>query len=191
MGHLNLAKVHPFFDGNGRTARCLEAAVWSLDGRTPALLCWPEDGYRLDEERYYEALVDVSRPGWSPVDDCKDWVRYCLNVHFQHSSRQLHQCRGIAALVRSLTTEIDRCGLPEWLLIPLIEASFGMEIAAGNYETRMGVSNLAVARELAFLADTGLIEVGDEKCESTYVASDRLGRLRRDHVSEAIFESPL
>ncbi len=38
MAHLNLAMIHPFRDGNGRMARCLQTLAW------PEIASWPPSG---------------------------------------------------------------------------------------------------------------------------------------------------
>jgi Fic family protein len=62
--HLYLAWIHPFGDGNGRTARLLEFAILASCGQVPVpaahLL---SNHYNLTRDRYYRELDLASKPG--------------------------------------------------------------------------------------------------------------------------------
>jgi Fic family protein len=66
--HLYLAWIHPFGDGNGRTARLLEFVVLAGCGMVPIpaahLL---SNHYNLTRDRYYRELDSASRPGQSTL----------------------------------------------------------------------------------------------------------------------------
>jgi Fic family protein len=66
--HLYLAWIHPFGDGNGRTARLLEFVVLAGSGMVPIpaahLL---SNHYNLTRDRYYRELDTASRPGQSTL----------------------------------------------------------------------------------------------------------------------------
>lgn len=62
LGHLYIAWIHPFGDGNGRTARLLECAVLAHSGVVP----WVSsnllsDHYNRTRSRYYQRLDMASR----------------------------------------------------------------------------------------------------------------------------------
>ncbi|MDZ7577126.1 MAG: Fic family protein [Candidatus Nanopelagicales bacterium] len=67
MAHVYLAWIHPFGDGNGRTARAVESQILSQSGRVPQpatnLL---SDHYNKTRDRYYQHLDSASRN--SPSD---------------------------------------------------------------------------------------------------------------------------
>jgi Fic family protein len=62
--HLYIAWIHPFGDGNGRTARLLEFVILASCGRVPIpaahLL---SNHYNLTRDRYYHELSQASKPG--------------------------------------------------------------------------------------------------------------------------------
>jgi Fic family protein len=66
--HLYIAWIHPFGDGNGRTARLLEFLILAGCGSVPVpaahLL---SDHYNLTRDRYYQELAMSSRPGQSTL----------------------------------------------------------------------------------------------------------------------------
>jgi len=66
--HLYVAWIHPFGDGNGRTARLLEFVILASSGLVPVpaahLL---SNHYNLTRDRYYRELDLASRPGESTL----------------------------------------------------------------------------------------------------------------------------
>ena len=66
--HLYIAWIHPFGDGNGRTARLLEFLILARCGTVPIpaahLL---SDHYNLTRDRYYDELTLSSKPGQSSL----------------------------------------------------------------------------------------------------------------------------
>lgn len=66
--HLYLAWIHPFGDGNGRTARLVEFAILAGCGHVPVpaahLL---SNHYNLTRDRYYRELDLASKPGQSTL----------------------------------------------------------------------------------------------------------------------------
>ncbi|UGS25014.1 Fic family protein [Microbacterium resistens] len=72
LSHLYLAWIHPFGDGNGRTARLIECAVLAHCGLVP----WVStnllsDYYNRTRSKYYEKLADASRR-----DDVAGFIGY-------------------------------------------------------------------------------------------------------------------
>ena len=91
--HLYIAWLHPFGDGNGRTARLLEFLILARSGVIPLpaahLL---SDHYNLTRDRYYRQLGEASRTGETSgflgyaiqglVDGIRDQVGQVLHQHF-------------------------------------------------------------------------------------------------------------
>ncbi|MDA8356454.1 MAG: Fic family protein [Actinomycetota bacterium] len=73
--HLYLAWIHPFGDGNGRTARLMEFAILANCGVVPIpaahLL---SNHYNLTRDRYYRELSLASKPGQSTLG----FLRYAI-----------------------------------------------------------------------------------------------------------------
>ena len=54
---LSLRQIHPYYDGNGRTARLLTSLILHLGGYGLKGLYALEEYYALDLKAYYEALT--------------------------------------------------------------------------------------------------------------------------------------
>lgn len=62
--HLYLAWIHPFGDGNGRTARLVEFAILASCGQVPIPAAFLlSNHYNLTRDRYYRELAMASRAG--------------------------------------------------------------------------------------------------------------------------------
>ena len=62
--HLYISWIHPFGDGNGRTARLLEFLILARSGAVPLLAAnLLSNHYNLTRDRYYRELAQSSRTG--------------------------------------------------------------------------------------------------------------------------------
>ena len=100
LAHLYIAWIHPFGDGNGRTARLVEFHVLSTSGMVPApaahLLT---DHYSTTRSRYYQVLDRSSRQRpFSPVE----FVSYATSGF---TDGLMEQWRWITSQHRMLTWE--------------------------------------------------------------------------------------
>ena len=61
IAHYQLATVHPYYDGNGRTARLLTNLVLHKSGYDLKGIYSLEEYYATDLQNYYKALADVCK----------------------------------------------------------------------------------------------------------------------------------
>jgi hypothetical protein len=86
MAHLNLTLIHPFSDGNGRMARCLQTHVLASDGHviSPEFSSI-EEYLGRNTAAYYDVLTEVAQGRWSPSRDARPWLRFCLTAHYRQA----------------------------------------------------------------------------------------------------------
>ncbi len=89
MAHLNLVKIHPWRDGNGRMSRALQTLVLGRDRITTPEFSSIEEwlGQQRATLDYYDVLGEVGRRSWSPHGDTLAWVRFCLRAHHLQAQR--------------------------------------------------------------------------------------------------------
>lgn len=89
MAHVYIALIHPFGDGNGRTARLLEFRLL-IEAGVPAPACHLlSNAYNRDRAAYYNRLGDATRSG------CHDqFILYALNGFIGEIDIQLDLIRG-------------------------------------------------------------------------------------------------
>jgi len=71
--HYQLVNIHPFIEGNGRTARALASLVLYLYEYDFKRFFSIEQYFDSDVEKYYQALLSVQQ---SPVQDMTYWLEY-------------------------------------------------------------------------------------------------------------------
>lgn len=75
--HYYLVAVHPFVEGNGRSARAFTTLVFSLEGYDIKKFFSLEEYFDKDAAQYYQALSDVSSQGSDLVQrDLTPWLDY-------------------------------------------------------------------------------------------------------------------
>jgi len=72
IAHYELVRVHPFVDGNGRTARALATLILYLRGFDTKRFFALDDYYNEDRSRYYAALQAVD----PKTIDITKWLQY-------------------------------------------------------------------------------------------------------------------
>lgn len=74
IGHYEFVRIHPFADGNGRTARVLATLILYLrDFDTKQFFCL-DDYYDSDRQAYYRALQSVDQE----TLDLTEWLEYIV-----------------------------------------------------------------------------------------------------------------
>lgn len=72
ISHYEIARIHPFIDGNGRTARLFAALILYLSGFDHRRLFALDDFYDRDRQAYYAALKTAQENN----NDITKWLEY-------------------------------------------------------------------------------------------------------------------
>jgi len=72
VAHYEIARIHPFIDGNGRTARLLATVILYLSGFDHRRIFALDDYYDRDRKAYYAALKTVQ----TGSGDLTQWLEY-------------------------------------------------------------------------------------------------------------------
>jgi len=72
ISHYEFVRIHPFIDGNGRTARALATLILYLKGFDTKRFFALDDYYNEDRDRYYAALQTVDQK----TLDTTQWLEY-------------------------------------------------------------------------------------------------------------------
>ena len=121
LAHLNLVAIHPFLDGNGRTARVLESLVMYAGGFKAEELVSLEAHYGQDNQAYYRVLRESLGPHYSPPQDVTILGRL-------PRSRSRHPVAGSRQATERLATgTFQPCQWPANLRPHLLPSCRGME----------------------------------------------------------------
>ena len=181
MVHLNVAMLHPFSDGNGRTARCLQTAVLTHDGIVAPIFSSIEEYIGKNQQEYYDVLAAVGGGRWSPKRDCKQWVRFCITGHYRQAQTILRRTREMERVYVELELAVKKVGLPERTALGLLEAASGGRIRNASYRVSADVSNNLASRDLKSLVDANLLVPAGERRGRYYVAGQMVREIRERH----------
>ena len=176
MGHLNLVMIHPFSDGNGRMARCLQTLMLAREGILARPFSSIEEhiGTRRNTPEYYRMLGIVGGGTWGPQRDVKPWIRFILSAHYFQASTYARRVHTIGKLWDAMQAEIKNRDLSERVDAALMDAAMGLRVRNATYRSAAMVSNDVASRDLKDLVEAGLLVAVGEKRGRIYTASKRI-----------------
>jgi Fic family protein len=181
MAHLNLTLMHPFSDGNGRTARCLQTAVLANEGIAAREFSSIEEYIGRNQQEYYDVLSAAGGGGWNPRRDAKPWVRFCLKGHYMQLRTLLRRNEELGAVYGDLFALVRQRKLNERMALGLLDAAFGIRVRNASYRVSTSASNNLASRDLKQLVDAGLLVPQGERRGRHYIASDEVRSIRERH----------
>lgn len=190
MTHLNLAMLHPFSDGNGRTARCIQTAVLASDGIVAPAFSSIEEYIGRNQQDYYDVLAEVGGGGWNPERNAKPWARFCLTGHYRQAQTLLRRTRELERVYAELEDLVAANGLPERTSMALLQAAFGGRVRNSSYRVSADISKNLATRDLKALVDADLVVPEGEKRGRFYVPSAAVAELRRKSRLNRMIDDP-
>ena len=128
MVHLNLVMIHPFRDGNGRMARCLQSLVLAADGTLAPVFMSVEEYLGRNTQAYYDVLAEVGNGRWQPQRDARPWIRFILTAHLRQAQTLQRRVRASEMVWVSLESLVRNRGLPERSVSALFDATSGYRL---------------------------------------------------------------
>ncbi len=183
MAHLNLAMIHPFADGNGRMARCLQTLVLAREGILESQFCSIEEWLGDNTPEYYQVLARVGAGSWHPEHDVRPWIRFVLKAHFQQATETLRRIREQEKVWNLIESEVAGRHLPDRTLLALHDAAFGHKVRNATYRTAASINEMGASRDLKLLVDAGLLIPRGEKRHRYYEAAPLI-RALYEHAKE-------
>lgn len=178
MVHLNIAMLHPFSDGNGRAARCLQTAVLANEGIVAPIYSSIEEYIGRNQQAYYDVLAEVGGGGWNPQRDSRPWVRFCILGHYRQAQTLLRRTWESERLYDAFSVEAAKHRLHDRTVMALLEAASGIRVRNSSYRASAEISNNLASRDLKNLVDAGLLEARGERRGRHYVAGESVRAIR-------------
>jgi Fic family protein len=178
MGHLNFVMIHPFSDGNGRMARCLQSLVLARAGTLVPEFSSIEEYLGRNTREYYDVLLRAGAGSWSPRRDARPWIRFCLTAHFRQATTILRRTREVQQTWDALEVEVKKRKLPERTILALSDASSGLRVRNAAYRNVADISVQVATKDLKRLVDCGLLIPSGDKKGRTYQASELVKEIR-------------
>lgn len=183
MAHLNLVMIHPFRDGNGRMARCLQSLVLTRAKILVPEFCSIEEYLGHNTQSYYDILSEVGEGSWNPSNDARPWLRYCLEAHYIQAASVLRRIRESEEIWGYLEDAIQAARLNERSIQGLFYASLGLRVTNSSYRSALKsageeVSNQVATMDLNQLVSAGLLEKHGTKRGSYYLGAQHILEFR-------------
>ncbi len=174
MAHLNLVMIHPFSDGNGRMARCLQTLVLAREGILEAEFCSVEEYLGKIQQDYYDILAKVGTGSWHPENDARPWIKFMLRVHFTQAAVLVWRIDLLTRLWGEFGSELEKLSLPERMAQPLVDASVGLKVRNASYRHLACISDNLASRDFKTLVEAGFLEPTGSNRGRLYVASKKV-----------------
>lgn len=174
MAHLNFVMIHPFRDGNGRMARCVQTLALARDGILSPHFCSIEEYLGRNTDAYCQVLAEVGAGSWQPDRDARPWIRFSLTAHFRQAQTLLRRVEDSEMRWQELEGIVGKRDLPDRAIGSLFNASLGLRVRNQGYRSDAGVSEQVASRDLRLLVTAGLLEARGERRGRFYVRSRAL-----------------
>jgi Fic family protein len=174
MAHLNLTMIHPFSDGNGRMARCLQTLVLAAKGIVDPTFCSIEEYLGRNTQDYYNVLAEIGRGKWNPQRDTRPWIRFNLTAHYRQAGTLVRRTVLIKKLWDELEREIEKRGLPDRVIGAVADAAMGFRVRSATYRHYADVSKVVASRDLRAAVESGLLLPTGERRGRIYRASEEI-----------------
>ncbi|MCK4357265.1 MAG: Fic family protein [Candidatus Cloacimonetes bacterium] len=162
--HYEFVRIHPFIDGNGRTARILASLILYLRGFDTKQFFCLDDYYDSDRQAYYKVLQSVN----PDTLDLTNWLEYFVegvNVSINAvkervirlSSERLRKSRG------------GQIALTERQMKIVEFINHNVRITAGDIAKMFKISRQAALKEIGKLVRLKIVKLRGEKRGAHYI----------------------
>jgi Fic family protein len=181
MAHLNLVMIHPFSDGNGRMARCIQTLVLARERIVEPEFSSIEEHLGRNTAGYYGVLSEVGRGAWHPERDARPWLRFCLDAHEDQARRVLQRLHDTERLWEQCAALAAHHRLSDRTIPALVDAARGQRLRNATYRRLVersdgeAITETTASRDLRSMVEAGLLAPRGEKRGRVYVG---IGPLR-------------
>jgi len=171
--HVAIAAIHPFRDGNGRSARILASLAMYRGGFKRPEFTSLEEWWGRHIDDYYR-LFDCLGAEFHRGTDVTAFISGAIQA-------QLHQVRVLDVTLRAqqqvwiaVEEAAEDAGLDRRLANALWDAFFGRDVTAGYYRSLADVSPATATNDLATAVSSSLLRAEGQRRGRRYLAGERL-----------------
>ncbi|MER5915401.1 Fic family protein [Streptomyces sp. NPDC001982] len=175
MAHLNLVKIHPWVDGNGRMSRSLQTLVIARQRVLAPEFSSIEEwlGMPGNTWDYYKVLREVGGPVYSPERDTGPWICFNLRAYHEQAQRVQHRVQRSTDVWVLLDQHADSLGVSERQVAALHEVAIVGRVRRSRYEKSEGLNSQQATRDMQALVKAGILTAVGQTKGRHYVAGDR------------------
>ena len=166
IAHYEFVRIHPFVDGNGRTARALATLILLTRGFDIKRFFALDDYYDSDRRSYYEALKSVD----SKSIEITQWLEYFIYGVFVSMTRVKERVLRLS-LEKHKKDMIGQIALTERQMQILESVIRNGKITSGEIQKMFNISRQATHKEIKKMLSLEIIESKGEGKAVYYVSS--------------------
>lgn len=155
--HAEFVKIHPFDDGNGRTARALTVYFFERGGWLLRRLVSIEQVFAEPVSEYYANLNALGDRYPLTPPDMTGWCEWFLKRLTAHMERTLQLNGAFSMWMSAVQTDLDGKDLPPRLVWALIHVNLFEEVFARQYEQAAGVKRATAVNDLNMGVASGML----------------------------------
>jgi Fic family protein len=187
--HVAIAAVHPFRDGNGRTARVLASlAMYGGGFRHPAFTSL-EEWWGRHASSYYQAFACLG-DAFDRSADVTEFVRVHLAAHLEQVAELALRQQIEGLLYTTLENLLADLGLPERIANGLYDTAFGRDVTTGYYRDLIALSTATARNDLTAAVAAGLLSAEGRTRGRRYLVGPRLFPLVSQTLGDDVEPDP-
>lgn len=163
--HYEIARIHPFIDGNGRTARLLASLVLYKSGFDHRRFFALDDYYDKDKSLYYAALKTAQQN----KGDITKWLEYFTDGVLDSINKVKDTITRLGFV--SKTKGADQIELTPRQVKILEKIKGNGKIANRDLRSMFNISRQAILKEISKLVEVGIIKLVGKGRGAYYVAT--------------------
>ena len=154
--HVALAAIHPFRDGNGRTARVLSSLTMYRGGFAHPAFTNLEEWWGKNTAAYYAAF-DCLGNGFDRDADVTSFIEAHMSAHLSQVYSLALRQRAEGLLYTALENILEDHALPPRLANALYDSFFGRDVTTGYYRDLIDASPATARNDLQAATAAGLV----------------------------------
>ncbi len=174
LAHLELVAIHPFYDGNGRTARALARYLLVRGGYALNGIVSLDAYLDLQRRAYFAAIRRAVGRTYKPGYDATPFVSYFIAAIAASAEHVLEQVKGLSRLVNQLRGIAVRGTMPAGLLDGLAYVWVNGNIRPADYTKITGRSGPGASRDLQLAVRLGYLEPTGQTRTRRYLVGAKL-----------------
>ena len=174
LSHLEFVAIHPFNDGNGRTARAISRLILARHGYAFDGLVSLDAQLDLDRAAYFAAIRAAIGRSYEPGYDATPFVKFFVDSIVQSADHVLERVRGLGQVMIAIRRAIASGSLPAPMIDGLAYAWINRHLRARDYIRATGRSPQNTTRDLQRAVDDGWLTSAGERRARIYVLGPKL-----------------
>lgn len=174
LAHLELVAIHPFYDGNGRTARALSRLLLVRHGLALDGLVSLDAYLDLQRREYFAGIRASLGASYAPGYDATPFVTYYLRAIVGAAEHVLSRVKGTTELLRVLRDAVAKDELLPQLTDALVYTWINGTIRPSDYRAITGRTGPSATRDLGLAVRAGYLTVSGETTSRRYSAGSKL-----------------